>query len=253
MADNRIKIAVIEDEMIVGAKIAMYLSELGYEVTGIIGQSDEVLLHIELNMPDIVLLDVQLKGKLDGIELANILHEKSQIPIVFLTANSDDATFERARKTKPDAFLTKPFKKLDLKRTLELVVSRMSIKSITEEEAELGNSEEENQIITPLSDRIFVLNKDKKVKIMFDAILYIEAERSYCRIHTSSKSYLLTMPLKSLENVLPAVDFLRIHRSYIVNIKHVDEMDEHTIMVDGKLLGLSRSYRKEFLKRIRAL
>ncbi len=247
MADERTKIVIVEDEMIIGAKISMYLIELGYEVTGIIPSSEEVLQHLKINEPDILLLDIQLKGKMDGVELARLLNDEHPIPVIFLTANADDENFQRAKETKPFAFLTKPFKKLDLKRTLELTVSRMSEKML------LGNLDEKSEHDSPLTDRIFVLHKDKKVKIMLDTILYIEAERNYCKIVTTTDHYLLTMPMKNLEKSLPRGQFQRIHRSHIVNLMRVDEMDEGTIIVGGKILGLSKSYRKEFMQRINAV
>ena len=103
--DNSIKILVVEDEMIIGAKISMQLSELGYEVTGILPRGEEVLNHLKENKPDIVLLDIQLKGKMDGIETAALVEQHFQIPVIFLTANTDDATFNRAKTTRPAAFI----------------------------------------------------------------------------------------------------------------------------------------------------
>ncbi|MDO8972023.1 MAG: response regulator, partial [Saprospiraceae bacterium] len=219
MTDSFIKILIVEDEMIIGAKVSMFLTELGYEVAGILPRAEEALLQIEGNKPDIVLLDIQLKGEMDGIELAKILQIEHQIPVIFLTANSDDTTFNRAKEAKPYAFLAKPFKKLDLQRALELTISLLANQPDT---AQKDASSEDASFI--LSDRIFVRNKDRMVKILFEAILYIEAERNYCRIFTSNKEYLLTMPMKSLEDQLPPALFQRIHRSHIVNLTQVDEV-----------------------------
>ncbi len=247
MTESNIKILVVEDEMIIGAKISMFLTELGYEVTGILPRAEEALVHLEENPPDIALLDVRLKGSMDGIALAQILQKDHHIPVIFLTANSDDATFDRAKATKPYAFLAKPFKKTDLQRALELTISLMANPAAMEPSAPALGAEA--QYI--LSDRIFVRNKDKMVKILFEAILYIEAERSYCRIFTKSKEYLLTMPMKALEEELPRASFQRIHRSYIVNLAQVDEVDESTVLIGQKVLPLSKSLREEFLTRIR--
>ncbi len=248
MTDSPIKILVVEDEMIIGAKVSMFLTELGYEVTGIIPRAEEALMHLDESKPDIALLDIQLKGEMDGIALAMLLQTNYQIPVIFLTANSDDATFSRAKEAKPYAFLTKPFKKLDLQRALELTISLMANQShndIAEQHAE------ETPYI--LSDRIFVRNKDKMVKIMFEAILYIEAERNYCRIVTSTKEYLLTMPMKSLEDQLPPTLFQRIHRSHIVNLAQIDAVDDSAVIVGQKALPLSKSHREDLLMRIRTV
>jgi len=248
MTDNPIKILVVEDEMIIGAKVSMFLSELGYEVTGILPRAEEALLQLEENRPDIALLDINLKGNMDGIALAQVLHNEHHIPVIFLTANSDDATFQRAKAAKPYAFLAKPFKKLDLQRALELTISLLA--NQTQKEHPESKAGEETPYI--LSDRIFVRNKEKMIKILFDTIMYVEAERNYCRIVTKTKEYLLTMPMKTLEDKLPA-SFQRIHRSHIVNLAQVDEVDESHVMVGQKALPLSKSMREEFLMRIKTV
>ena len=249
MNDQTVKILVVEDEMIIGAKISMFLTELGYEVTAMLPRAEEALLQLEENKPDIALLDIQLKGNMDGIVLAQILQKEHQIPVIFLTANSDDSTFQRAKETKPYAFLAKPFKKLDLQRALELTISLMA----NHRPEEHKEPHTEGDIPYILSDRIFVRNKDKMVKILFEAILYIEAERNYCRIFTKTKEYLLTMPMKALEVQLPSALFQRIHRSHIVNLAQVDEVDESTVVIGQKTLPLSKSLREEFLGRIRTV
>ncbi len=250
MTESNIKILVVEDEMIIGAKISMFLTELGYEVTGIIPRAEDALLQLEESVPDIALLDINLKGSMDGIALAQVLLTEHQIPVIFLTANSDDGTFQRAKVAKPYAFLAKPFKKLDLQRALELTISLMA-----NTPPQKVQKDPASEVETPyiLSDRIFVRNKDKMVKILFEAILYIEADRNYCRIFTKNKEYLLTMPMKSLEDQLPSVLFQRIHRSHIVNLTQVDEVNEDTVFIGEKSLPLSKSLREEFLSRIRTI
>lgn len=245
--ESKLKILIVEDEMLIGAKISLFLTELGYEVTAILPRAEEALLHVQDNLPDIALLDVRLKGEMDGIALAELLQKQYKLPIIFLTANSDDATFNRAKATKPFAFLAKPFRKTELQRAIELTISRM------EAEATIGpvppKTEEYNSYL--LDDRIFVRFKDRMVKIVFDAILYVEADRNYCRIFTQHKEYLLTMPMKALEDKLPPAQFQRIHRSHIVNLAHVDEVAEGDVIIGTKHLPLSQSLRDEFLKRFR--
>ena len=243
------RILVVEDEMIIGAKISMYLSELGYEVTGVIPRAEEALLHVKENPPDIALLDIRLKGEMDGIELAGILRQQYNIPVVFLTANTDDATFDQAKKVKPYAFLAKPFGKQELKRALELTKNLVAGEAASE-----ANTEDPNPSANaPLTDRFFVYDGEKRVKILFDSVLYIKAERNYCRIVTASKEYLLSMPMKSLESELPRDLFQRIHRSYIVNLKHVDEIHQQTVRIGNSTLTVSQAYQKEFLQRIKSV
>ena len=247
MADNPIKILVVEDEMLIAAKVSLYLSELGYEVAGIFASAEETLHFLQAYSSDIALVDIQLSGSMDGIALARLLQDKYHLPVVFLTASFDDATFARAKETKPYAFLAKPLNKLDLRRALELTISHLPDANKPEK------TQLQQQENAALPDRIFVHHGEKKVKILLDAILYIQAERNYCRIVTQEKEYLLSMPMKSLEMELPSGQFQRIHRSHIVNLKHVDEVDENAVVIGGKTLLLSKSYQQEFLQRIKSV
>lgn len=247
--DTLIKILVVEDEMIIGAKISMQLTSLGYEVTGILPRGEEAVIHVEENRPDIVLLDINLKGKLNGIETALQIQKLADIPIIYLTANSDEATFNRARASRPYAFISKPYKQLDLQRAIELTISRMA-------ENETGphadeSSDDERPFI--LSDRIFVRHREKMIKIIVAEILYIEADRNYCRIFTRNKEYLLSITLKTIEEKLPGLIFLRTHRSYIINLAHVDEVAEGHVIIAQKAIPLSAGLKEQLLQRIQTL
>ena len=103
------KILIVEDEMIIAANISVQLTTLGYKISGIIPGGEEVLLHVKSNVPDIILLDINLKGEHDGIDIATLIQKQYKIPIIYLTANSDEAHFNRAKATNPYAILSKPF------------------------------------------------------------------------------------------------------------------------------------------------
>jgi DNA-binding LytR/AlgR family response regulator len=247
--DNLIKILVVEDEMIIGAKISMQLETLGYEVTAILPRGEEAILHVKENKPDIILLDINLKGKLDGIETATQIGQQNNIPVIYLTANADEATFNRAKHTKPYAFISKPFKQLDLQRAIELTISRMAEEQTGANTED--NSNDENPFI--LSDRIFVRHKDKMVKIMVADILYIEADRNYCHIFTHNKEWVLSATLKTLQEKLPAQLFQRIHRSFLINLSAVDEVAENGVTIAQKKIPLGLGMREELMKRMMTL
>ncbi|MFN3757409.1 MAG: response regulator, partial [Flavobacterium sp.] len=171
---EKIKILIVEDEMIIGANIALQLTTLGYDVLGYIPRAEEALIQIRQTKPDILLLDINLKGNIDGIELAQLILNEIKIPIIYLTANADEAHFNRAKTTNPYAFISKPFKKLDLQHAIELALHRIK------EEKKIEDNDLESFV---MSDSIFIRNHDKMIKILIKDILYIEAERNYCKIH----------------------------------------------------------------------
>ncbi len=244
--DTPLKILIVEDEMVIAANISMELTKLGYTVTGILPRGEDVLPNIKQNRPDIILMDINLKGAYDGIEIARMVRSEYDIPIIYLTANADEQHFERAKETRPEAFISKPFKKLDLQRAIALTESRI-----------LGESKakETKKNLSPfiLSDSIFVRHHDKLVKIIINDILYIEAERNYCRIYAKEKEYLLVMSLKDMDENLSDKDFLRVHRSYIINVSQVQEVAHTHVVIAKKAIPLSKGHKGELLNRLQTL
>ncbi|WP_341225300.1 LytTR family transcriptional regulator DNA-binding domain-containing protein [uncultured Arcticibacterium sp.] len=246
--DRVTKILIVEDEMLIAANISLELTSMGYEIMGIIPRGEEALLHIRETQPDILLLDINLKGKLDGIEVATEMQKDFDIPVVYLTANTDDAHFNRAKETKPYAFISKPFKKRDLKRALELTVVRIESEKQSKISHEVGNEES-----TVLDDSLFVRYQESMVKVPIAGIQYIEADRNYCRIYTSGKEYLLVLTLKDMEEKLPKRHFMRIHRSFIVNVSHIKEVATSHLVVADKLIPISKAYKEALLKRLQTI
>ncbi len=246
--EHPVKILVVEDEMIIAANISLQLTELGYEVTGIVSRGEEALRHLKNQKPDIVLMDIQLKGSIDGVETAIFMQEDYDIPIIYLTANADDIHFNRAKATHPYAFITKPFKKLDLQRAIELTVHQIQFN------LPLKNKiPSKNQGSFILSNCIFVRHNEKMVKVSIENILYIEAERNYCRIYTKTKEYLLVITLKDIDEKLPSKHFLRIHRSFVVNISQIDEVATSHVVIAKKAIPISKSLKEELLDRLHTI
>ncbi len=241
---NVTEILLVEDEMIIAANISLQLNHLGYEVIGIVPRAEEVLPIIRSHVPDIILMDINLKGDLDGIEVAHLIQNEYKIPIIFLTANSDESHFNRAKAVNPYAFISKPFKKLDLQRTIELTINRI------QEEGLEKPTTLDNQTPFILSDCIFVRSHDKMVKVNLDDILYIEAERNYCKIHCKNKEHLLVTTLKDLEEKLTGNILLRIHRSFIVNLSHIDEIATSHVVIAKKAIPISADLKKQLLQSI---
>lgn len=250
MMGDKVKILIVEDEMLIAANISLQLNELGYEVVAIVPRGEEALSIIQENTPDIMLLDVNLKGNLDGIETAKSMQKTHDIPVIYLTANTDDDHFNRAKETRPYAFISKPFKKRDLQRAIELTVTQLKSNP---QDLDLGANQMEKETPFILSDSIFVRHQNSMVKIEIKDILYIEAERNYCRIFSSNREHVLVMTLKEMDKKLPPKHFLRIHRSYIINISHIKEIATTHIVIGNKAIPIVKSFKEELLKRIQTI
>lgn len=117
-------ILIVEDEAIVALDLRTQLEELGYDVIGIADQADDALKIAAVQRPDLVLMDVRLKGPTDGIRTAGILARMYHVPVVYLTAHSDDETVQRAAGTAPYGYLTKPFQIRELRAAIEVALTK---------------------------------------------------------------------------------------------------------------------------------
>ncbi|OAI57234.1 hypothetical protein AYO49_02540 [Verrucomicrobiaceae bacterium SCGC AG-212-N21] len=125
MADlDRIRVLIVENEGLVGCDLATTLSALGYLVAGTCPSGEEAIEAADNLRPDVVLMDVHLSGKLDGIETARQLAQRSPVAVIYLTACSDAETVARAKETHPCGYLLKPFNEQELRASLEVAAAR---------------------------------------------------------------------------------------------------------------------------------
>lgn len=122
MAEGRI--LVVEDEHIVAMGIKKMLKSLGYTVTGVASSGKDAISKAESTFPDVVLMDIMLKGDMDGVDAAKEIRERFNVPVVYLTAYSDNNILERAKKTEPFGYIIKPFDEKDLHSSLEVALHR---------------------------------------------------------------------------------------------------------------------------------
>ncbi len=238
---TKTKILVVEDELITATHITSVLEEKGYEVPEPIIKGEEVPEIVAKEKPDAIIMDINLAGKLDGVETARIISGTTDIPIIFLTSNSDEQTFEESKTALPHAFLTKPFKSEELLRTIDVVINRHQ-----------SHSPQESSSVSITEDKsIFVTSKNKKVKIHIENIKYVVADRNYCTVVTTSKEYVLSMSLGVFEKKIPSESFTRIHRSYLINLEAVDSLDDHHVFIGQKSIPIGNSYKKMLQSKIR--
>ena len=237
---EKTRILIVEDDMIIAANISLQLSNLGYEVTGIETKAEEAIHHALETKPDMILMDIQLRGQSNGIDAAIAIRKYLDIPLIYLTANVDDLSFQKAKETHPYAFIAKPFTNLNLERTIALVEEKIK--------------EKQDQIAVvetfegSLEDRIFIRNQNKLIKVMLDDILYVEADRNYCKITTTTQAYLIVSPLAKLCEKVDPRHFIRIHRSFVVNFSKLDAVTESFVEVKGKLIPIGKQYKEDLHK-----
>ncbi|MFT7693921.1 MAG: two-component system cell cycle sensor histidine kinase/response regulator CckA [Candidatus Latescibacterota bacterium] len=121
---NNKRILIVEDEAVVALNIRTELEEMGYDVAAIVDTGEEAISEIATYRPDLILMDIQLAGVMDGIETAAKINQHFDIPIIYLTANSNDATFQHAKLSGPSAFLNKPYRRAELGKAVDLALDQ---------------------------------------------------------------------------------------------------------------------------------
>jgi signal transduction histidine kinase/AmiR/NasT family two-component response regulator len=117
-------VLIVEDESIVALDLKQRLQSLGYKVVAIASSGEEAIEQAANNQPDLVLMDIKLKGELDGVEAAQVIRARQGLPVIFLTAYADAETLDRAKHTRPYGYLIKPFEDKDLRTTVEIALYR---------------------------------------------------------------------------------------------------------------------------------
>ena len=139
---NNAQILIVEDEAVVAMDIRGRLTNLGYNVVGIIDSGEKAVQTAETLRPDLVLMDIRLKGGMDGVAAADQIRLQLDLPVVFLSAYADDATLERAKVTQPYGYLLKPFKDQELHTIIEVALYRhRSGRMLREAQRQLAQSE----------------------------------------------------------------------------------------------------------------
>ncbi|MGB3534708.1 MAG: EAL domain-containing protein [Microcoleaceae cyanobacterium] len=121
---EKLTIMIVEDELIVAENLAQNLRRLGYSISAVVNSGEDAIQAAKTTYPDLVLMDIMLRGDIDGIEAALQIYHQFKIPVIYMTAYADKSTLERAKKTEPYGYLVKPFKPQDIQTTIEMAFQR---------------------------------------------------------------------------------------------------------------------------------
>jgi len=229
------KIMVVEDEELTADKIEMQIDKLDHEHFGTADNSDDALQLLESTQPDLILMDVNIEGDYDGIELTDLIHSRWEIPVIFITSLHDDRTFKRISRTNPVGYIVKPFSEIQLQRSIELVLKQLE--NQPKPDFEISNEESSDS-----GEFIFVKNRKQLEKIKISDIFYLEADGRYCQIFLIDKKFLVQVPLKEMTEKLSRGNFIQTHRSFVVNIDKIKSinLEENVIVLENMHIPLSR-------------
>lgn len=251
---SKINVLVVEDESIVSKDIQHSLKKLGYEVVGAAATGEKAVMLAKSVQPDIVLMDIMLKGEMNGIEAAEQIRNECQIPIVFLTAYADETTLSKAKITESHGYILKPFKEIDLKINIEMSIYKHSKEQevLKERDFLFALVENKEQPEEKKSDSVFVKSNGNLVKIIKTDICFIEALKDYVIINTAEKRFTVHSTMKDIIHNIGNGDFLRVHRSFIVRVDKIQKIKGQNIIIEGvkKTIPIGGSYKDELNKRL---
>ncbi|HEY9046838.1 MAG TPA: LytTR family transcriptional regulator DNA-binding domain-containing protein [Ohtaekwangia sp.] len=235
---EKIKVLIVEDQLLIAEDIASKLVKHSLEVAGTCGSGEEAIEMVEDIAPDLILMDINLSGAMDGISTARVILDKYDVPIIYLSEYVDTKTIDRAKKTMPAAYLSKPFQEADLIRSIDLAFSN-------------ARAKREHQ--SPwVKDHVFLRSKNQYIKLHLEDIIYLEADRSYCYIVTEQEVHTMTTSMNHVYEQLNNRDFMKIHRSFVININKITALDGNIVRLGGeKQVQMSKDYRDELMSRLK--
>jgi len=239
-------VLIVEDEALYAGQLEILIDKLGYHHQATLNNSKDVLASVHNRQPDLILMDIHIRGEHDGIELTGLIHDHYPIPVIFITSMSDDLTFNRASRTQAVHFILKPFDELQLQRAIEWTVRKMAHQKTDSE----GEEWKEDVLF---EDHFYIKKKQKLEKVVLDEVRFAEADGHYCTLHTGDQKFMLRMPFSELLNRLPADHFLQTHRSFVANKAHVDSINlEDSVLEMGEAtVPLSKGHRDKVLEALK--
>lgn len=251
---EKLNIFIVEDESIVAKDIQNSLTKLGYNVVGVVNNGNDAIEKIVDLSPDLVLMDIMIKGDLTGIDVSEKIREKINVPVIFLTAYADEGTLSKAKITEPYGYILKPFKEIDLHSTIEMAVYKHQKDTALQKERDFLYSLVENKDDNN-KDILFVKANSRLVKVSLKDIYFVEALKDYVIINTQSARYTVHSTMKDIDRKLGNVDFARIHRSFIARLDKIQSIDSQNVILenDKKVIPVGGSYREELMQKLNML
>ncbi len=244
MENFTLNILIVEDDLSLAIDLEMIVDEMGYKVIGRADNSVDALRMIKEQSPDLILMDIDIKGNLTGIQIAKKIRHRD-IPVLFITSLNDQKHFNRAKQTNYIGYLVKPVNKFTLRGTIETTFKKLS-------ESENAAPENQKQEAFPLNDALFFKKRGILHKIMIHDILYISADDDYTITVTEVGEFISSLRLYEIEKLLPETNFLKTHRSHLVNLNKMSSFDptKGVLKIGAREIPVSRRNRPIVLEKI---
>lgn len=234
------KVLVVEDELIVSKSICLTLQRKGYDCRAVDSGEKAIIMMKDFG-PDIILMDIGLNGKLDGISTAGIIRKQSAKPIIFITDIDNDNIFQQAKGAFPNSYINKPYTDTVLLQSIEIALEQ-PIATVPRLQMPLGER---------VSDGIFVLSGSEYKKVLFIDIFYLKASGVFTLMQCSGgKCYKISLSSNNVAAQLDCPGMVKASRSYYVNIHRIESIRNNELLIGNKVVPMSKNYKANVLDRV---
>ena len=242
------QIFLVEDNLSYAIEIEMMVLEMGYQFIGKADDGETAMVKIKEKKPDLILMDIDIRGKYSGIEIAKRI-KHLDIPVIFITAYQDLETYEKAKLTQPVGYLVKPFNQITLQSCIELTILGMAKHDKNSAPSENWN----NDILA--KDSLYIKTQKTIKKIPLQQILWLRSEGNYTYIHTENKKYVVKLSLTRMIDNLADNDFARVHKSFVVKLSAVQKIIRATneLEIQEHRVPIGRKFKAKLLNQLNTI
>lgn len=241
---SKLKVLIVEDDVMIAESVKDILELLDHEVVGIAEDAETAINLCNENEPQIALLDIQIGGDIDGVDLAELINDQFDIPFIFTTAFADDVTVARAKERGPFGYLVKPYGVKDLNAAIEIAMSAYG---------RLKKAEDNPGMSKIIDNSLFLKVDSKLIKVKIEDLLFVEAKGDYALFKTMEKGYIVHTTMKRVQERLDQFNFAKVHRSYVVNLAKIVDIEESNLLIENKVIPISRANKEALMKRLNLL
>ncbi len=243
---KNLNIVIVEEDQKVVENLCGILEYLNHQVVGEASNAADAVTLIEERNPDFVIINICVNDKADGILLGRKIKEDYDIPFIFTSSDVDDTELiQKAIMEKPFGFVLKPYGIKDVDTAIQIAfnqfeeLSRLELNLLSKPSKELTH--------------IFLKVNSKLININLQDILWVECRGDYAVFKTENDSFIIHSTMKNIESRLSNSQFLKVHRSFIINLDKIVNIEDSNVLIRDKVIPISRSNKDTLLRSINTL
>lgn len=238
------QLLVVEDDPHIAESLSDMLEILDHEVVGVAESFEDAIKILGEKDVDLALLDIQLKGTKSGIDLAEHIKANDPIPFVFTTAYADNETIKKAAEHGPYGYIVKPYGMKDINAGIEIAMQNHQA---------FGQSSDGQDLGVFTTESLFIKANSRIIRINISDILYVEAKGDYAVFKTIQQGYVVQTTIKNVEANLNSNQFVKVHRSFIVNLEKIVDIEDNSLLIQEHVIPISRGQKPILLSRLKLI